>query len=105
MSERPPSETPYLHVREVDGFLFRTRGAIAVTGNARGLLQLRSQIEDALRGRSSNPFTEGIYHDRLDQPFELAVKRARSFGDVEESAPVASENPRAYPVVPATLGG
>ena len=44
--DEKPSKTPHLHVRSVDGFLFPE--AIAITGNAKGLLQLRRQIDRAL---------------------------------------------------------
>ena len=39
-----PAKTPHLHVRTVDGLLGE---AIAITGNAEALLQLRAQIDRA----------------------------------------------------------
>jgi hypothetical protein len=52
--ETKPAKIPHLHVRTVEGLLFEE--AIAITGNARALLQLRDQIDRALRNETSHPF-------------------------------------------------
>lgn len=70
-----PPKLPHLHVMSVEGLLGE---AIAITGNATALLQLRAQIEQALRSESSYPLSEATYHDVNGIPFELVVKWAKS---------------------------
>ena len=86
---------PYLHVRSVDGFLFAE--AIAITGNARALLQLRRQIDRALKDEGSYPFEEEVYDDVFGQPFEVAVKRARSPEEMQEPVPKPEKTPERLP--------
>jgi hypothetical protein len=81
-SETNPANTPHLHVRTVEGVLGE---AIAITGNAKALLQLPAQIDRALRDETSFPFEESVYVDVT--PFEVAVKRARSGEEMQEPAP------------------
>lgn len=81
-----PNKTPYLHIRSVEGLLFAD--ATAITGNARALLQLRAQIDRALANPGgASPFEESVYQDVHDQPFEVAVKRARSPEEMQEPGP------------------
>ena len=75
----PPK--PYLRIRSVDGLLGE---AIAITGNAKALLKLQAQIERALEGEDSYPLEEGVYVDADGQPFEVAVRRARSKQEMRE---------------------
>jgi hypothetical protein len=79
------SRTPYLHVRTVEGLLFEE--AIAITGNAKALLQLRAQIDRALGNETFHPFEEGVYRDVNGAPFEVAVKRARRREEMREPVP------------------
>ena len=90
-----PSKTPHLHVRSVDGFLFPE--AIAVTGNAAALLKLRRQIDRALKGDDSYPFEEAVYHDVYGEPFEVAVKLARSPQEMREPVPKPEKTPERLP--------
>ena len=87
---------PYLHVRSVDGFLFAE--AIAITCNARTLLRLRRQIDRALANPGgAYPFEEGVYVDVHGQPFEVAVKRARSPEEMQEPMPKPEKTPERLP--------
>jgi hypothetical protein len=95
----PPkrSPKPYLHLRSVDGLLGE---AIAITGNAHALLKLQAQIARALEGEDSYPLEEGVYLDVDGQPFEVAVKRARSKREMRE--PNGATKPQRDSVSPTT---
>jgi hypothetical protein len=80
-----PSRKSHFHVRSVESLLFPE--AIAVTGNAKALLQLRSQIDHALRGEESYPFSEAVYQDVNGDPFKVAVKWAKSKEEMQEPVP------------------
>jgi hypothetical protein len=84
VSEAEPAKTPHLHVRTVEGLLGE---AVAITGSAKALLQLRAQIDRALRNEDSHPFEEGVYQDVNGIPFEVAFKRAKSKAEMREPAP------------------
>ena len=86
-NEKTPRQkkTPHLHVRSVEGLLFGED--IAITGSAKALLQLRAQIDRALKNETSYPFEEGVYQDVNGSPFEVAVKRARSREEMGEPVP------------------
>jgi hypothetical protein len=92
-----PSKTPNLHIRSVDGLLFPE--AIAITGNAKALLQLRAQIERALRGEESYPFSEAVYQDINGIPFEVAVKWAKSKEEMWEPIPKPEKTAEKLPWV------
>jgi hypothetical protein len=85
LDQTPPTKMPHLHVRSVEGLLFGE--AIVITGNARALLQLRDQIDRALRNAGSHPFEEGVYRDVNGTEFEVAIKRARSKDEMQEPVP------------------
>lgn len=92
--DEKPAKTPHLHVRSVDGFF--SAEAIAITGNAKALLQLRRQIDRALANTGESvPIEEEIYNDVLGQPVEVAVKRARSPEEMQE--PSGSTKPEKTP--------
>jgi hypothetical protein len=84
-AEAKSPKTPHLHVRSVEGLLFEE--AIAITGNARALLQLRGQIDRALMNETSHPFDEAVYRDVNGAGFEVAVKKATSREGMREPAP------------------
>lgn len=91
-----PSKIPHLHVRSVDGSLFEL--AVAITGNATALLQLRRQIDRALTNPDAEyPFEEALYHDVYGQPFEVAVKLARSPEEMREPVPRPEKTPERLP--------
>ena len=66
---------PHLQARMVDGLL---GDALAITGNRTGLLQLRAQIDRALKGEEEYPFEEAIYRDARGEDHEVVIKPARS---------------------------
>jgi hypothetical protein len=80
-----PQKQPRLHIRSVNGLLLPE--SIAITGNATALLQLRAQIERALRGEESYPFEESVYQDVNGAPFEVDVKWAKSKEEMEQPVP------------------
>jgi hypothetical protein len=82
--ETGPPKSPHLHVRTVDGLLGE---AIAITGSAKALLQLRAQIDRALQNETSHPFEEDVYQDIGGIEFEVTVKRAKSWEEMEEPVP------------------
>ena len=84
-AETKPAKTPYLHARSVAGLLFGD--VIAITGNAKALLQLRSQIVRALKDEGYHSFDEGVYRGADGTEFEAAVKRARSIEEMGEPVP------------------
>lgn len=90
-----PGKKPYLHVRSVDGLLFDL--AVALTGNRRALLRLRTQIDRALADEGSVPFEEEIYHDVHGEPFEVAIKLAKRRSGMEEPVPRPEKTPEALP--------
>jgi hypothetical protein len=51
--------------------------AIATTGNAGALLQLRDQVDRALRNDSDHPFEKGVYQGTNGIPLEVVVKEAK----------------------------
>ena len=89
------AKTPHLQVRTVEGLLFEE--AIAITGNARALLQLRDRIDRALENETSHPFEEAGYRDVNGIEFEVAVKRAKSREEMREPVPKPEKTPERLP--------
>jgi transcriptional regulator with XRE-family HTH domain len=83
-AETNPAKTPHLHIRTVEGLLLGE--AVAITGGAKALLQLRAQIDRALKDETSHPFEEAVYRDVHGVAFEVAVKWARSEEELAERA-------------------
>ena len=97
MDDAGEAKRPHLHVRSVEGGLLFGH-AIAITGNATALLQLRRQIDRALAGPdAAQPFEEAVYDDVYGQPFEVAVKRARSPEEMQEPVPKPTKTPEKLP--------
>ena len=90
-----PPKKPFLHVREVEGSLFPY--AIAITGNATALLQLKRQINRALKGENSWPFDEALYRDVCGEEYEVAVKVAWSREQMREPVPRPEKTPERLP--------
>jgi hypothetical protein len=79
--------------------------AIAITGNAKALLQLRAQIDRALGDETWHPFEEGVYQDVDGIPFEVAVKRARSKEEMREPVPRPNKTAERMPWAEKARGG
>ena len=79
-----PATTPHLLVRSVEGLLGE---AVAITGKASALLQLRAQIDQALGDETWHPFEEDVYQDVNGIPLEVAIKRAKSRAEMREPVP------------------
>jgi len=84
-----PSETPYLHVRQTKGLIFPY--AVEVTGNAKALLQLRQQIDRALKDVAEYPLDEATYRDVYEDEYEVVVRKARSREEMLSPRPAAAE--------------
>lgn len=89
------SRIPHLHVRSVGGFLFTE--VVAITGNRKALLQLRRQIDRALKDETSWPFDEALYRDAYGEEYEVAVKLARSREQMREPVPRPEKTPEVLP--------
>lgn len=90
-----PSETPYLHVRQTKGSLFPF--AVEVTGNAKALLQLRQQIDRALKDVAEYPLDDATYCDVYEEEYEAVVKRAKSREEMETPRPKPEKTEEGLP--------
>ena len=74
--EDKPSKTSYLRFGEAERQIMGP--AVEIVGNARGLLQLRRQIDRALKDVDRYPLDEAIYRDEHEEEHEVVVRRAKS---------------------------
>ena len=59
-----------------------------IIGNAKALLQLRKQIDRALRDDNCwRPLDEGIYHDEGGEEYQVVVRRAKSREEMRSPVP------------------
>jgi hypothetical protein len=70
-----PSETPYLRFGETDRPIMGP--AVEIVGNAKALLQLRRQIDRALKDTDRYPLDEASYRDEDEQEYQVVVRRER----------------------------
>ncbi len=62
--------------------------AVEIVGNAKALLQLRRQIDRALKDdESAYPLDEALYQDNLEEEYGVVVRKARSRAEMEPTAP------------------
>ncbi len=80
MKDEPP-KTPYLRFGEVERPIIGP--AVEIVGNARGLLQLRAQIDRALKDQTSYPLDDVLYRDNFEDEYEVVVRKARSRAEME----------------------
>ena len=80
-----PSKTPYLRFGEVERPVMGP--AVEIVGNARALLQLRRQIDRALKDEDRYPLDDAIYCDEHEDHYEVVVRRARSREDMMPPVP------------------
>ena len=86
MAEKPkPSETPYLRFGETERPIMGP--AVEIVGNAKGLLQLRAQIDRALQDIDRYPLDDGIYRDEYEEEHQVVVRRARSREEMRPPVP------------------
>ena len=88
MKDEPP-KTPYLRFGEVERPIMGP--AVEIVGNARGLLQLRAQIDRALKNQDSYPLDDVLYRDNFEDEYEVVVRKARSRAEMEPSKPPRPE--------------
>jgi hypothetical protein len=85
-----PSKTPYLRFGEVERPIMGP--AVEIVGNAKALLQLRGQIDRALKDdESAYPLDEAIYRDNLEGEYGVVVRKARSRAEMEPPKPPEPE--------------
>ena len=84
-----PSKTPYLRFGETERPIMGP--AVEIVGNARALLQLRRQIDRALKDQESYPLDEALYRDNFEDEYEVVVRRARSRAEMEPPKPPRPE--------------
>jgi hypothetical protein len=72
--------------------------AVEIVGNARALLQLRRQIDRALRDDNSwRPLDEGIYRDEDGEEYQVFVERAKSREEMRSPVPRPEKAPERLP--------
>jgi hypothetical protein len=82
MKDKPP-KTPYLRFGEVETPIMGP--AVEIVGNAKGLLQLRKQIDRALKDQDAYPLDDALYRDNFEDEYGVAVRKARSRVEMEPS--------------------
>ena len=80
-----PGKTPYLRFGEVERPIMGP--AVEIVGNAKALLQLRAQIDWALKDQGSYPLDEALYRDN----YEVVVRKAGSRAEMEPPTPPKTE--------------
>lgn len=91
MSETPPSETPYLHVRPPRLVAPRAHADAKIVGNRAGLLRLREQIDRALELEAGMASMHWSGYREIDgRGFGLMVHKAtrpEQMGEAREPEP------------------
>ena len=83
-------KTPYLRFGEVERPIMGP--AVEIVGNARALLQLRRQIDRALRDdEGAYPLDDALYRDNYEDEYEVVVRKARSREEMEPPKPQRQE--------------
>ncbi len=80
-----PSKTPYLRFGEVERPIMGP--AVEIVGNAKALLQLRRQIERALKDEDRYPLDDAIYRDEHEEEYQVVVRRAKSREEMRPPVP------------------
>jgi hypothetical protein len=71
-----PSQPPYLRFGETERPIMGP--AVEIVGNAKALLQLRRQIDRALKDVDHYPLDDdSLYRDEYEEEYEVVVRRAR----------------------------
>jgi hypothetical protein len=65
--------------------------AVEIVGNAKELLQLRRQIDRALKDQDPYPFDEALYRDTFEDEYEVVVRKARSRAEMQHPRPSKPE--------------
>jgi hypothetical protein len=61
--------------------------AVEIVGNAKALLQLRRQIDRALKDDESvYPLDEALYRDNYEEEYGVVVRKAKSRAEMEPPA-------------------
>ena len=90
------SKIPYLRFGEAE--LPIVGPAVEIIGNARALLQLRRQVDRALRDDNSwRPLDEGIYHDEDGEEYQVVVRRAKSRKEMRPAVSTVEKAPEGAP--------
>ena len=90
-----PSKTPYLRFGEAERPIMGP--AVEIVGNAKALLQLRRQIDRALKDQDSYPLDETLYRDEDEEEHQVVVRRAKSQEEMRPPAPRVEKAPERVP--------
>jgi hypothetical protein len=89
-----PSKTPYLRFGETERPIMGP--ALEIVGNAKALLQLRRQIDRALKDEEY-PLDDAIYRDEDGEEYQVVVRRAKSREEMRPPVPRVEEVPEKVP--------
>ena len=84
-----PRKTPYVRFGEAERPIMGP--AVEIVGNAKTLLQLRTQIDRALKDEDRYPLDDAIYRDEHEEEHQVVVRRAKNREEMRppNPAPVA----------------
>jgi hypothetical protein len=82
-----PSKTPYLRFGEAERPIMGP--AVEIVGNAKALLQLRRQIDRALKDEDRYPLDDATYRDEYED--EVVIRRAKSREEMRPPMPERRE--------------
>ena len=90
-----PSQTAYLRFGGTERPIMGP--AVEIIGNARALLQLRRQIDRALKDIDRYPLDDTLYRDEDREENQVLVRRARSREEMRPPVPRIKETPDKVP--------
>ena len=90
-----PSKTPYLRFGEAERPIMGP--AVEIVGNVGALLQLRRQIDRALKDEERYPLDEAIYRDEHEEWYQIVVRRAKSREEMRPPVPRVEKAPQTLP--------
>ena len=93
--ERKPSRVPYLRFGETERPIMGP--AVEIVGSAKGLLQLRAQIDRALKDVDRYTLDEALYRDENEEEYQVVVRRARSREEMSPQVPRVEKVPKKTP--------
>jgi hypothetical protein len=97
-----PVKTSYLRFGEAERPIMGP--AVEIVGNAKALLQMRRQIDRALKDIDRYPLDDAIYRDEHEEEHQVVVRRAKSREEMRPHVPrVEKAGPERVPWTEADL--
>jgi len=90
-----PNKISYLRFGEAESPIMDP--TVEIVGNARALLQLRRQIDRALKEVDLYPLDDAIYRDAYEEEYQVVVRRARSREEMKPPVPRMEKAPERVP--------